>query len=110
VSTVGRNTQGVRLIRLAAKEKLVELAAIDEGVAGDDELDAVVDGDAAAATHVVDAANIADGDVDGIGVSPDLASTDGMPDDGTAPGAEDLDGDPNDARRDDTTVDDDDDD
>ena len=76
VSTVGRNTQGVRLIRLSDKEKLVELAAIDESAAGDEELDG----------ELVDAANVADGDADGIGVSPDLPSAEGMPDDGPAPG------------------------
>jgi len=92
VSTVGRNTQGVRLIRLGDKEKLVELAAIDESAAGgDDELedDELADGETGAlgANHdVVDAANVADGDADGIGVSPDLAAVDGMPDDGAAPG------------------------
>jgi len=31
VSSVGRNTQGVRLIRLTEGESLVELTAIDEG-------------------------------------------------------------------------------
>jgi len=40
VSMVGRNTQGVRLIRLGKDETLVELTAIDESDAGDDELDA----------------------------------------------------------------------
>lgn len=40
VSVLGRNTQGVRLIKVGAEEKLVELAAIDEEDAGDeDELD-----------------------------------------------------------------------
>ncbi len=36
VSTLGRNTQGVRLIKLSDQEKLVELAAIDESVVGDE--------------------------------------------------------------------------
>ena len=85
VSTVGRNTQGVRLIRLSDKEKLVELAAIDDGATGDDDLD----GDEEAGPDVVDAANIADGDADGIGVSPDLSSADDMPDDGPAPAEDD---------------------
>ena len=42
VSVLGRNTQGVRLIKVGSEEKLVELAAIDEedAGAGDDELDA----------------------------------------------------------------------
>jgi len=38
VSTVGRNTQGVRLIRLTDGESLVELTAIDEEDANTDEL------------------------------------------------------------------------
>ena len=81
VSTVGRNTQGVRLIRLSDDEKLVELTAIDEADTGDES-----NGDGAADGHdVVDAANVADGDADGIGVSPDLASGDDMPDGGAAP-------------------------
>jgi len=37
ISTLGRNTQGVRLIRLAAGENLVELAAIDEEAVNHDE-------------------------------------------------------------------------
>jgi DNA gyrase subunit A len=37
VSTVGRNTQGVRLIRLTAGESLVELTAIDEEDAQDED-------------------------------------------------------------------------
>jgi len=37
VSTLGRNTQGVRLIRLGEDEKLVELAAIDEEANGDED-------------------------------------------------------------------------
>ncbi|MEE9322047.1 MAG: DNA gyrase subunit A [Granulosicoccus sp.] len=37
VSTVGRNTQGVRLIRLTAGENLVELTAIDEEDAQDED-------------------------------------------------------------------------
>ena len=93
VSTVGRNTQGVRLIRLDAKEKLVELAAIvepevvlPEGEVRLEAGDGSVSGEASAETDVVDAANIADGDEDGIGVSSDLASAAGMPDEGPAPG------------------------
>lgn len=38
VTTVGRNTQGVRLIRLSDGEKLVELTAIDEADAATDEV------------------------------------------------------------------------
>jgi len=38
VSTLGRNTQGVRLIRLGENEKLVELAAIDEEASEDEDL------------------------------------------------------------------------
>ena len=45
VSTVGRNTQGVRLIRLTAGESLVELTAIDEADANTDELGDELDGD-----------------------------------------------------------------
>ncbi len=45
VSTVGRNTQGVRLIRLTAGESLVELTAIDEADANTDELVDELDGD-----------------------------------------------------------------
>ena len=41
VSQVGRNTQGVRLIKLGAKESLVELAAIDEEAAATEELNEV---------------------------------------------------------------------
>ncbi len=37
VSVLGRNTQGVRLIRVSDGEKLVEIAAIDEEDTGDDE-------------------------------------------------------------------------
>lgn len=39
VSVLGRNTQGVRLIRVADDEKLVEIAAIDEDDIGDDPVD-----------------------------------------------------------------------
>ena len=100
VSTVGRNTQGVRLIRLSDKEKLVELAAIDESAAGDEELDGELDADGTVAADgagtdgvpVVDAANVADGDADGIGVSPDLPTAEGMPDEGPAPGEGDAPG------------------
>jgi len=42
---VGRNTQGVRLIRLTAGESLVELTAIDEADANTDELVDELDGD-----------------------------------------------------------------
>lgn len=47
VSVLGRNTQGVRLIRLSEGEKLVELAAIDESDAnaGADEVDESVEGE-----------------------------------------------------------------
>ena len=36
VSVLGRNTQGVRLIKVGGEENLVEVAAINEEVAGDD--------------------------------------------------------------------------
>jgi len=45
VSTLGRNTQGVRLIKVGEDEKLVEIAAIDEDDAGDDPAGEDVDGD-----------------------------------------------------------------
>ncbi len=53
VSVLGRNTQGVRLIKVGSHEKLVELAAIDEEDAGavDDELEA--EGTAAASTETL---------------------------------------------------------
>ena len=41
VSQVGRNTQGVRLIKLDKKESLVELTAVDEVVAATEALDEV---------------------------------------------------------------------
>ena len=106
VSTVGRNTQGVRLIRLSDKETLVELAAIDESAAVDGALDdedaagelsadasggapLQAPGEAPGEADVVDAASVADG----IGVSPDLPSADGMPDGGVAPGEDPFEGD-----------------
>jgi DNA gyrase subunit A len=56
VSVLGRNTQGVRLIRLTDEEKLVELAAIDEaefssseGEEDDTDTGAETAGDASAA-------------------------------------------------------------
>ena len=45
VSTLGRNTQGVRLIKVGDDEKLVEVAAIDEEDAGDDPAGDDVEGD-----------------------------------------------------------------
>ncbi len=53
VSVLGRNTQGVRLIKVGSHEKLVELAAIDEEDAGavDDELEA--EGTAGASTETL---------------------------------------------------------
>jgi len=36
VSVLGRNTQGVRLIKVGDSENLVEIAAINEEVAGED--------------------------------------------------------------------------
>ncbi len=39
VSVLGRNTQGVRLIKVGAEENLVEVAAINEEVAGEDVAD-----------------------------------------------------------------------
>ena len=66
VTTVGRNTQGVRLIRLNDGESLVELTPIDEADVNVDELENVE----AAATTSGDA----DHDGDGIsGVSDDDA-------------------------------------
>ncbi len=46
VSVLGRNTQGVRLIRLTDGEKLVELAAIDEAEIGEDGTEESEDGEA----------------------------------------------------------------
>ena len=61
VSTVGRNTQGVRLIRLTAGESLVELTAIDESDANTDELGDELDGDETTpATPSSDAASSSD--------------------------------------------------
>jgi len=61
VSTVGRNTQGVRLIRLTAGESLVELTAIDESDANTDELGDELHGDETTpATPSSDAARSSD--------------------------------------------------
>lgn len=76
VSTVGRNTQGVRLIRLNDDESLVELAKVDESeinadadAEADSDSDAVADADAdadavavASADAVVDADGVSEGE------------------------------------------------
>ena len=62
VSTLGRNTQGVRLIKVGDNEKLVEIAAIDEEDAGDDDpVGEDGEGDAAATDSGASADNAAAG-------------------------------------------------
>jgi DNA gyrase subunit A len=77
VSTVGRNTQGVRLIRLDKGESLVEIARIDESdVNGDDVDDSdsdATDAGEVAATGGEDAADIASDS------STDSSQTDDLP-------------------------------
>ena len=91
VSVLGRNTQGVRLIRLSDGEKLVELTAIDEADTGDDdelvgddsESDAGESG-AAEATTAQDAAAAASDqidDADASGSTDDPQATDDEDDD-----------------------------
>lgn len=64
VSTVGRNTQGVRLIRLTDGESLVELTAIDEADANTEELDGDEVEPSAAADSTPDASGDSDTDTD----------------------------------------------
>ena len=63
VSVLGRNTQGVRLIRLSQGEELVELAAIDESDANQsDSVALAAEEDAAAKENSTDSENVADSD------------------------------------------------
>jgi len=64
VSTLGRNTQGVRLIKVGDEEKLVEIAAIDEEDTGDDPAGEDVDGASADSdgSDVADTSGDASGD------------------------------------------------
>jgi len=88
ISSLGRNTQGVRLIRLTGGEKLVEMAAIDENDAktGEDELDegeasAV---DASSSDAADDGANAEANDDDADDANDDVSdSTDDEPGDAT---------------------------
>ena len=91
VSTLGRNTQGVRLIRLGQAEKLVELAAIDEEAAGDDE---TIDTDeepsaGAAQSDGLVAPETGGGEAtdDSASGAADLTGDDGNPPDGDEPAA-----------------------
>ena len=61
VSTVGRNTQGVRLIRLNEGESLVELTPIDESdVSSDDDDSSAEEAESSTDESAADSANTAD--------------------------------------------------
>lgn len=65
VSTVGRNTQGVRLIRLNEGESLVELTPIDESdVSSDDDDSSAEEADSSTDENAADSANTADSSSD----------------------------------------------
>ena len=70
VSVLGRNTQGVRLIKVGDSENLVEIAAINEEVAGED---AMADDDDSATD---DSVSNADADQGGDQESDSASGTD----------------------------------
>ena len=87
VSVLGRNTQGVRLIKVGDSENLVEIAAINEEVAGEDAMadddDSATDDSASDSDSVSNAD--ADADQDGdqepdSGTDPDSDSSDNSDD------------------------------
>ena len=90
VSVLGRNTQGVRLIKVGSEEKLVELAAIDEEDtgAGDDELDGEDGVEASAGDNAAETSNDASANEAG---GAESANGDSATDDDS--GAADADGD-----------------
>jgi len=80
VSTLGRNTQGVRLIKVGDEEKLVEIAAIDEEDTGDDPAGEDVDG----ASADSDGSDVADTSGDASG--NDTTTNDGAESDDSVEG------------------------
>ncbi len=93
ISVLGRNTQGVRLIRLSEGEELVEVAAIDETDANQSEELQAAEEEAAAAAAAKEAGDQADADSSEAAASSKETSDDNVGDEGSGDAASDNSGD-----------------